>query len=60
MNTKRGAGQPPKAANLKKNPVSMKLPQWQIDWTSEQPESRAILVEQALCKVHKLKPPDGA
>ena len=57
---KKSVGQPPKAANLKKNPISLKMPQWLIDWTNEQTESRAILIEQALCKVHKLKPPDGA
>jgi hypothetical protein len=57
MSIKRGVGQPPKAANLKKMPVSIKLPQWLIDWTNEQTQSRAVLIEQALCKVHKLKPP---
>lgn len=55
-----GAGAPIKPANLKKNMISVKLPQWLVDWTKEQPESRAVLIEDALKKVHNLKtPPAG-
>lgn len=52
-----GAGAPIKPANLKKEMVSVKLPKWLIDWTAEQEESRAVLIEDALKKVHKLKTP---
>ena len=51
------AGRKCSPANLKKNMISVKLPQWLIDWTAEQEESRAVLIEEALKKVHKLKEP---
>jgi len=54
---RKGAGRKPSPANLKKNRVSVKLPQWLIDWTAAQAESRAVLIEEALKKVHKLKTP---
>ncbi len=54
-----GAGAPTKPANLKKNIISVKLPQWLIDWTADQKESRAILIEEALKKVYKLKTPQA-
>lgn len=53
----KGAGRKPAPPNLKKNMVSVKLPQWLIDWTKEQPESRAVLIEDALKKVHNLETP---
>ena len=52
-----GAGRKPSPANLKKNMVSVKLPQWLIDWTSGQDASRAVLIEEALKKAHNLKTP---
>ena len=56
-----GAGRKPATPALKKMPVSLKLPRWLIEWMDSQPESRAVLIEEALCKRHKLKPPtDGA
>ena len=54
---RKGAGRHRISPELKKNPVSIKLPQWLIEWTNDQPMSRAELIEQALCKVHKLNPP---
>ena len=45
---------------LKKDPISVKLPKWLIEWMDVQPESRAVLIEDAICNRHKLKPPaDG-
>ena len=45
---------------LKKEPISVKLPKWLIEWMDAQPESRAVLIEDAICKRHKIKPPaDG-
>lgn len=52
-----GAGAPKKNPLLKKVQKGIKLPQWIIDWFGEQPESAAVLIENALIKVHKLKPP---
>lgn len=45
---------------LKKQPISVKLPQWLLEWMDARTESRAVLIEDAICKRHKLKPPkDG-
>lgn len=48
---KRGA--PKKPAHLVKEPISLKLPRWLIDRLDEEPESRAVQIEQALIKLHK-------
>ena len=42
---------------LKKEPISVKLPKWLIEWMDAQPESRAVLIDDAICKRHKIKPP---
>lgn len=52
-----GAGRKPAPPLLKKEPISLKLPRWLIDWMDAQPESRAVLIEDAICKRHKIKPP---
>ena len=55
-----GAGRPPAPPMLKKEPISVKLPKWLIEWLDAQPESRAVLIENAICKRYKIKPPaDG-
>ena len=56
----RGAGRKPAPPELKKIPVGVKLPRWLVEWMREQPESQAVLIEEALKKRHKLKPPEGA
>lgn len=53
-----GAGRKPSPPELKKEPISMKLPKWLIEWLDEQPESRAVLIEAALKRRHKIKPPE--
>ena len=55
-----GAGRKPSPPELKKSPISLKLPRWMIEWMDARPESRAGLIEEALKKRHKLKPPEGA
>lgn len=55
-----GAGRKPAALNLKKMPIAVKLPQWLLDWMDTRPESRAVLIEDALRKRHKIKPPPEA
>ena len=55
-----GAGRKPMAPKLKKMPMALKLPQWLIEWMDTQPESRAFLIEEALRKMHKIKPPPEA
>jgi hypothetical protein len=50
---KRGA--PRKPDYLRKELISVKLPRWLIDRLDLEDESRAVLIEQALVKVHKWK-----
>lgn len=53
------AGAPKKPPALVKVPVSLKLPRWLLEWLADQDKSRAVLIEEALCKTHKLKPPNA-
>lgn len=55
-----GAGRPPLDPRMVKVPVGYKLPRWLVDWMRDQPESQAVLIEEALKKRHKLKPPEVA
>jgi hypothetical protein len=55
-----GAGRKPLPPELLKIPVLIKLPRWLLDWMRTQPESRAVLIENALQKKHKLTPPKQA
>lgn len=55
-----GAGRPPVTANLKKEPICVKLPRWLIDWMSGQTKSRAVLIEHALKKEHSIEPPSDS
>ena len=57
---RQGAGRKPSPPELKKEPISLKLPRWLIEWMDKQEESRAVLIEEALKRRHKLKPPEGA
>ena len=43
-----GAGRKPVPKELKKEPISIKLPRWLIDWMDTQEESRPKLIEEAL------------
>lgn len=55
---KRGrAGRPPIDPRMVKVPVGYKLPRWLVEWLRDQDEAAAVLIEDALCKKHKLKPP---
>jgi len=54
---RKGAGRKPRDPLLKKNAVSYRLPQWLINWMAEQEQANSILIENALTKQHKLKPP---
>jgi hypothetical protein len=37
--------------------VPLRLPEWLVQWMAEQAETPAELVEAALLKAHKLRPP---
>lgn len=52
-----GAGRPQIAPELKKVPNTVKLSQWVTDWLNEQDEAKAVLIEEAVIKAYKLKPP---
>ena len=54
---RKGAGRKPSPPELLKVPVSIKLPRWLIEWMYGQDESRAVLIEEALKRQHKIKPP---
>jgi hypothetical protein len=55
-----GAGRPPIYHQLVKVPVGYKLPRWLVEWLREQEMPAAHLIEEALMKRHKLKPPKSA
>ena len=51
-------GRPLSPVLLKKRAISIRLSEWLLQWMDDQPDTnRAILIEEALQKVHKLKPP---
>ena len=52
------AGRPPIDPRMVKVPVGYKLPRWLVEWLREQDEPAAQLIEDALRRRHKLKPPD--
>lgn len=54
---RQGAGRPPGDPRLVKVPVGYRLPPWLVEWLREQDEPAAQLIEDALCRRHKLKPP---
>lgn len=56
----KGAGRKASLPELKKIPVGLKLPRWLVEWLRAQNISQAVLIEDALKKRHKLKPPEGA
>lgn len=57
---RQGAGRPTASAELKKRMISIRLPEWLLNWMDEQPDTnRALLIESALKNVHKIKSPDG-
>ena len=37
--------------------MPLRLPEWLVQWMAEQPETPAELIEAALLKAHKLRPP---
>ena len=57
-----GAGRNPAPKHMKKVPYNTKLPQWLRDWLTgpEREESGPVMIEMALCRMYKLKPPAKA
>lgn len=54
MNAKKKVGQPAKPAYLKKKAICVALPQWIVEWTAKQSESRAYLIEEALRETYDM------
>lgn len=54
---RKGAGRPPLDPQLVKVPVGYKLPRWLVQWVRDQDVSAAQMIEEALIKQHRLKPP---
>jgi len=51
-------GRPLISPSLKKNSIHLKLPRWLIEFLDKGEFSRAIMIEAALKKTYKLKPPE--
>lgn len=52
-----GAGRPQLDPRMVKVPVGYRLPCWLVDWMRAQDQAQSELIETALCKTYKLKPP---
>ena len=53
-----GAGRKPLHPLLKKVQMPVKLPRWLIDRLNQEPVSRAVAIELALCRQNQWLPPD--
>ena len=53
-------GRKPTPAPIKREQCNFRLPRWLIDWLDTQPESNGEVIEAALIRAHKLKPPSEA
>ena len=50
-------GRPPAPPGLRRVNVPLRLPEWLVQWMAEQADTPAELIEAALLKAHKLRPP---
>lgn len=53
----RKGGRPPSPPALRRVNVPVRLPVWLVEWMAAQPDTPAALIEAALLKAHKLRPP---
>lgn len=54
---RKGSGRPPTDPDLLKIPVSYKLPRWLVEWLREESAPASQIIESAILRRHKLKPP---
>ena len=54
---KNRGGRPPAPPGLRRVNVPLRLPEWLVQWMADQAEPTAELIEAALLKAHKLRPP---
>ncbi len=52
-----GAGRKPTDPQFVRVAVPLRLPAWLVEWIDAQPDTRADVIEAALLKAHKLRPP---
>lgn len=52
-------GRPPIPPHMLRETYTVRLPKWLKRWIQGRPETGAELIESALVKAHKLKPPKG-
>lgn len=59
---RKGAGRKPSPKHLKKVVYNTRLPQWLRDWLTrpDRTVSGPVAIEQALCQVFGLQPPNGS
>lgn len=57
MTERNKGGRPPAPPQLQRVNVPLRLPAWLVAWIDAQPGTRADVIEAALLKAHKLKPP---
>lgn len=57
MSDKSKGGRPPAPRGLRRVNVPLRLPAWLVEWIDAQGGTRAELIEAALLKAHKLRPP---
>ena len=50
-------GRPPAPPGQRRVNVPLRLPEWLVAWMAEQAETPADLIEAALLKAYKLRPP---
>lgn len=58
MNGCKRPGAPKKPSHIKKASIHLKLPGWLLAKIAGLKGSRAVVIEDALCKVHKWEKPD--
>ncbi len=52
-----GAGRKPALPCMKRITKGVRLPEWVWEWLDEQEDPRGTVLEKALLRLHKLKPP---
>ncbi len=57
MTTPNKGGRPPAAPHLQRVNVPLRLPRWLVEWIDAQPGFRTNVIQDAILKAHKLKPP---
>lgn len=52
-------GRPEVSEPMRRVLITTRLPRWLTEWLALQPESAGSVIESALLKAHKLRPPSG-